>query len=57
MEGDIQRRLPRISRWAYGMHPPENLSADILRKMCKKPHKTFDEITARDQDIEGNVSP
>jgi len=39
------------------MHPPENLGACILRQVCKKLYKTFDEVTASDQDIEGNIRP
>src|SRR5215510_29634 len=39
------------------MHPPENLGAGILRQVCKKLYKPFDEVTASDQDIEGNIHP
>jgi hypothetical protein len=45
------------SRWLWGMHPPKNLGACILGQVCKKLHKTFDEVTASDQDIEGNIYP
>jgi len=39
------------------MHPSKNLGAGILRQVCKKLYKPFDEVTARDQDIERNIHP
>jgi hypothetical protein len=56
-DGDTQGMPSLIARWSGGMHPPKNLRAYIGRQMGKKPHKTFDEVTACDQDIEGNLSP
>ena len=56
-EGNTQGMSSLIARWSGGMHPPKNLPAYIRRQMRKKPHKTFNEVTARDQNIEGNLSP